>query len=336
MTVAPGLSRLAPFSRAFFSRALPLRAILGVWLLVGLLYVARPVVQPPFAPRRAQGAGGVADLSRQAQLVPHFAMEPRIHAMLPADIRAKGRMSVAMSVGIAPVNFPGDTPEEVRGFTPDLAAALAQILGIRFEPTIYPSTASQLLALEAGRVSLAISTNSDTPERQRSYDFIDYLVAQNSLVMQSHDSGRLRDVTQLCGQPFGEVKGAVSLLPEFEALCRSRHLPAPILSSFDDAPSMMLALASRRILCFVGSPFNTVYLRSQGVAVSEALLPEAGRKLLGLTVSRRDPDITRAVMAAMQVLVANGYYRRALDRWGLGPYAMEPGVNLEGPRRDAA
>jgi polar amino acid transport system substrate-binding protein len=311
---------------------------LAVWTALAIVAVpaflvaTRPVpLSVGAAPRTATVAGDVADLSRQAQLTPQFQMVPHIHAMLPADIRASGRMTVAMSVGIAPLNFPGEAAEEVKGLMPDLASALQQVLGVSFEPTIYPSTASQLLALDSGRVQLAVSTNSDTLEREGRYDFINYLVAGDSLVMQAADKGRLKEIAQLCGKSFGEVKGAVSLLPMFEQTCREKHLPPPVLASFDDAPSMMLALASRRVSSFVGSPFNTIYLRSQGVAVTDIPLPQAGHKVLGMTVSKRNPAITAAVMAAMETLVANDYYSQSLNRWGLGAYAMAPRVNLAGP-----
>lgn len=276
----------------------------------------------------ANAAEALSDLTKQTQLEPSFKVDEKVRALLPEDIRTAGKMPVAMAVGIAPINFPGNTPEEVRGLTPDLVAALEQILGITFETTVFPNTAAQLLALDSGQVKLTVSTNGDTAERQKKYDFVDYIVSKNSIVVAKGNPGGIASAKDLCGKAYGEVKGAFSVLPSIAAVCEKEKLPAPNLSSFDDAPSMMLALMSRRIDAYAGSTFNTIFQQSQGAQVEDVPLPEAGELLLGMTVAKQNGDITKAVDAALKAMVTDGYYKKALDHWGLGDFAIEPGINL--------
>jgi polar amino acid transport system substrate-binding protein len=268
------------------------------------------------------------DLTKQTQLGPSFSVDPAARDLLPEDLRKSGKIAVALATGIAPLNFPGDTPEKVRGLTPDLASALSQILGVSFGTIVFPSTAAQLLALDSGQIQLTISTNGDTPERQQKYDFVDYIIADNSIVVAKGNPLGIKTAVDICGKAYGEVKGAFSVLPAIAAVCEKKGLKAPALSSFDDAPSMMLALISRRVDAYAGSSFNTIYQQSQGVPVEDMPLPEAGSLLLGITVSKSNPGITKAVAAAMKVMVADGYYKKALEHWGLGKYAIDPGVNL--------
>lgn len=274
------------------------------------------------------GAEAPTDLTKQTQLTPSFSVDEKARALLPEDVRTAGKMPVAMAVGIAPINFPGSTPEEVRGLTPDLVSAFEQILGVDFETTVFPNTAAQLLAIDSGQVKLTVSTNGDTAERQKKYDFVDYIVSRNSIVVAKGNPSGIKSAIDLCGRAYGEVKGAFSVLPAINAVCEKEGKPAPVLSSFDDAPSMMLALMSRRIDAYAGSTFNTIYQQSQGAQVEDLPLPEAGTLLLGMTIGKDNRAITEAVDAALKVMVADGYYKKALEHWGLGDFAIEPGINL--------
>nr|WP_274705653.1 transporter substrate-binding domain-containing protein [Salipiger pentaromativorans] len=248
--------------------------------------------------------------------------------MLPAEVQEKGSLDVALANGIAPVNFPGDTAEDVRGLTPDLVSALEQIMGVAFDTTVFPNTASQLLALDSGQIDLTVSTNADSAEREKSYTFVDYIRADNSIVVAKGNPLGIEKAQDVCGMTYGEVKGSYSIFSTFETVCADAGLEVPTLSSFDDAPSMMLALISRRIDAYAGSDFNTVYQKSQGVPVDDVPLPEAGFFLLGMTVAKDNTAIAEAVAAAMTVMVESGYYQEALDHWGIGSSAIEPGINL--------
>ncbi|MFB9948330.1 transporter substrate-binding domain-containing protein [Rhizobium puerariae] len=276
----------------------------------------------------AAGAEPLVDLTKQTQLQPGFEKNQEVHSLLPEAIRKAGEINVALAVGIAPVNFPGEKPGEVRGLTADLVTGLEQVLGIKFKTTIFPNTASQLLALESGQVDLTVSTNGDTLERQKSFTFVDYILSTNSIVVAKGNPLGIAKALDVCGKVYGEVKGSFSVYGTFEKVCKGAGLPTPTLSSFDDAPSMMLSLASGRVNAYAGSTFNTIYQQSQGVPVEDVPLPEAGELLLGMTVARNDQPIADAVNAALQVLVKNGYYKQALEHWGLGAYAIQPGVNL--------
>ncbi len=276
----------------------------------------------------AFAADELVDLTKQSQLTPSFCVNEGIHAMLPAKVLEAGSLKVALANGIAPINFPGDSAEEVRGLTPDLAAALSQVLGVTFETSVFPNTASQLLGLQSGQIDLTISTNGDSVERQENFDFVDYINSNNSIVVAKGNPEGIEKAADVCGRTYGEVKGAWSIFSTFEKVCDDAGLERPSLASFDDAPSMMLALISHRIDAYAGSTFNTIYQQSQGVPVDDVALPEAGSLLLGMTVTKENGDIAKAVDAAMNVLVEEGYYKEALDHWGLGDYAIDPGINL--------
>ncbi|MEU6726384.1 transporter substrate-binding domain-containing protein [Nonomuraea wenchangensis] len=272
-------------------------------------------------------AGQATNLADQAQLTPTYTADDELRAKLPKNVRDSGVVRTATSVGLPPVNFPGESADEVKGLNADLISAVEQILGVKFESQNYPSTAAQLLALDSKRIDLTTSTNGDTKERQAKYDFIDTLLSRNVLMVKKGNPAAPKSAADVCGKRFGEVKGSTSLLPVLQGVCQKAGREDPVLSSFDDIPSMQLALVSGRIDTYVGSDFNVVWDQSQGKPVDAVQLPEAGTLVLGWTVPKGADGLRDAVLGALRKLEADGYYEQAFARWGLADNKIEPAVN---------
>ncbi|SCL22855.1 amino acid ABC transporter substrate-binding protein, PAAT family [Micromonospora pallida] len=309
---APALRRLA----AGFAAA----------ALIGLTACTPGAAEP--AAGTSESPSGVTDLSAQAQLKPTFTADETLRALLPERLRSSGVVRTATSVGLPPINFPGGSSTEVKGLNADLVAAVEQLLGVRFQSENYPSTAAQLLALDSKRIDLTTSTNGDTKARQEKYDFVDILLSRNVLMVKVGNPAGLTSAADVCGRRFGEVKGSFSVLPTLRDVCQKAGRPEPEVSSFEDIPSMQLALASGRIDTYVGSDFNVVWDKSQGKAVDSVALPEAGTLVLGWTVRKGDEGLRDAVLGALRKLHEDGYYAEAFDRWGLSSNRLDPGVNI--------
>ncbi|RJQ83986.1 transporter substrate-binding domain-containing protein [Amycolatopsis panacis] len=311
-----------PRSTATFPRSRRFAAGLASLVLFGLAGCGSGEEATTAAP------AGVTDLSQQAQLQPSFSPDDALRALLPQAVRDSGVVKTATSVGLPPINFPGATAAEVKGLNADLTSAVAQLLGVKFSSEIYPSTAAQLLALDSGRIDLTTSTNGDTKARQAKYDFIDTTLSRNVLMIKSGNPAKIASATDVCGKKFGEVKGSTSVLPKLQKVCQGAGRPAPELSSFDDIPSMQLALISGRIDTYVGSDFNVVWDKSRGKPVDSVALPEAGTLVLGWTLPKGHDGLRDAVLGALQKVRQNGYYAQVFQRWGVAGNLLDPGVNI--------
>lgn len=276
----------------------------------------------------ANGGAHVPNLADQAQLRPGFAQDDALRALLPDNIRSSGVIRTATSVGLAPLNFPGKTTSEVRGLNPDLVSAVEQLLGVTFESEVFSNTAGQLLALDSGRVQLTTSTNGDTRERQAKYDFIDYVLSTNPLIVKKGNPQSIGSATDVCGKKFGEVKGSTSVLPKLDQACVAAGRPAPSLLAFDDIPTMQLALTSGRIDTYVGSDFTVVWDKSQGVPVEAVPFAEGGSLVLGWTVTKDQPGLRDAIVGALRKLNESRYYADVFDHWGVSAQKLDPGVNV--------
>ena len=267
------------------------------------------------------------NLVDQEQLEANFEVDDALRALLPDDVRSSGIIRTGTSVGLPPLNFPGSDTSQVRGLNPDLVAGVEQILGVRFESEVYPNTAGQLVALDSGRIQLTTSTNGDTRFRQEKYDFIDYALSTNPLIVKKGNPKAIVTGADVCGLNFGEVKGSTSILPALEQTCTEAGKSNPSLLTFDDIPTMQLALTSGRIDSYVGSDFTVVWDQARGVPIEAVPFDEGGSLVLGWTVTKSEPGIRDAVVGALQKLDEDGYYSSAFERWGVTGQKLDPAVN---------
>lgn len=309
--------------RAGFS----LLALLGGVVLM-ITSCSSPSTDTPSQSASISGsAGAMPDFANLPTLQPDFGVDPAIRAMLPDDVVAAGNIDVGMSVGLAPLNFPGSSPDTVRGLNDDLATGLQALLGVTFTRHIFPSTASQLLAIQSGQVAFTISTNGDTREREQSFDFIGDVLSANTLMVARGNPRGISSALDLCGSTYGEVKGGASILPKLQKICADAGKPAPNLSSFEDVATMQTALAAGRIDGYAGSDFSIQWQQYQGAPIDAVPLPETGTIVLGLTFAKDDTGLRDAMLAGLKKLQESGFYDEAFQRWGLEEIKIDPAIN---------
>ncbi|MFI0369328.1 transporter substrate-binding domain-containing protein [Actinomadura sp. 1N219] len=276
----------------------------------------------------APGAGGEVNLAEQKQLKPAFTKDEKLHGMLPDKVKQAGVVNVALSTGNPPITMPGRTQDTVSGLVPDLQTAVSQLLGVKFEGVIYPTTAAQLLAISSGRAQMAWSTNADTRERQQKYDFVDYMKINYVLAVAPRNPKKINETKDVCGKVYGSVKGSIDISDAVAAMCKKNGLDAPKISYLEDVPSMLLALKSGRIDTYLTTDTYIVYERSQGNEIESVPPPMGADTMFGITISKQDKELSAAVLAALKKLHDEGWYKQAFDHWGVTKMMVQPGLNI--------
>ena len=104
------------------------------------------------------------------------AKSSQIAAELPAAIKSKGTLTVAAEATYAPNEFIGEDGRTVEGMDADLAAALAGVLGLKAR-VVNATFDSIIPGLAANKYDLGVSSFTDTKEREKTVDFVDYFSA---------------------------------------------------------------------------------------------------------------------------------------------------------------
>jgi polar amino acid transport system substrate-binding protein len=147
-------------------------------LLTGLTACAAPDETPrnAAAVAGASGAPAVAinDGPDQKRIVP--AEVDAIAALLPAGVRASGKLVIgvgAAGAGFPPLAFTATDNKTLIGSEPDIAVAVAGVLGLR--PELENTSWENLfVGLDSGKYQLGASNITVTEERKQKYDFATY------------------------------------------------------------------------------------------------------------------------------------------------------------------
>jgi polar amino acid transport system substrate-binding protein len=255
-------------------------------------------------------------------------------ALLPAEVKEKG-LSIGSEIPYAPMEFFDENNQPI-GFEVDLFDAVAAKLGIeiRFEEQSFDSI---IPALQAGKHDLAVSSMSDTKDRQEVLDFIDYFQGGASLIVPKGNPNKVTGLSGLCGKKVAAESASweIDVLASAAKDCvaaGSKPIVTVALPSDTDAQTSLRAGNVEAYLSDSQAAAYTAKVAGDGNYFDLVVDPkfpngyESG--LIGVGVLKGNDKVRDAVHAALQSLFADGTYAKLLDKWNLKSFAVtEPTIN---------
>jgi polar amino acid transport system substrate-binding protein len=235
---------------------------------------------------------------------------------VPAALKSKGTLTVAADASYAPNEFIGSDGHTVVGMDADLSKALAAVMGLK--ANVVNATFDTIIpGLSAGKYDMGASSFTDTKEREKTVDFVDYFIAGESFITKASGGTTIGSIADICGKNVAVEKGTTE---EADAgtqskKCTAAGKPAVKVLSFADQNAANLALSSGRAdLGFLDSPIAEYQVKQSNgqfklIGASYANAPYG----LALPKGSSAP----AVLAALKVLMQNGTYSSILSHWGL-------------------
>lgn len=258
-----------------------------------------------------------------------------LNARLPADIREAGVLKIGTEALYPPFESLADDNETIVGLDPDLAHAMGQLLGVKVE---FTNTAFDglLTALDGGRFDMVIAAVTDTKEREAEYDFVDYFLTGQSIVVKKGNPKGIEGVDDLCGHPVAVLKASTQekLLEGFNKdECKADRIAITALQSDKDA--LVQVQTGRADASFTQDAVGVYNSKTIGggnqfeIANSEPLLPTP----VGVVFTKEDAELRDAVKAALDELIANGAYEYLLAKHDMSQGAVdEAEINAGGAR----
>lgn len=242
---------------------------------------------------------------------------------------ADGVLTVGTNPPFAPFEFK-DSDGSIIGLEMDLANAVAQVLGLEFQP-VEQDFSMILPAVQAGQIDLGGSGFTDTDERRENFDFVDILYAGIQWAKRT-DGPNDVDPSNPCGLTVAVQRTTVSetddLRPKQEA-CDGDLTILP----YDTSDNAALAvLMGRADALSADSPVSAWAVnRSDGRMSMVGEMFDAAP--YGFAVPK-DSDLGPAVAAALQHLIDTGAYAEILNRWGVDEGLVEHAMINERPIND--
>jgi polar amino acid transport system substrate-binding protein len=237
--------------------------------------------------------------------------------LLPAAVKARGTISVAMDLTSPPTSFMASDNKTPIGFNPDFSRLIAARLGLKLQINNVKFD-TIITGLQADRYDFTASTMGATTERLQVLDMVDYFKAGTGVSVPYGNPQKLGTHT-LCGHRVAVQSGSTAELQWLPLLskqdCTGKGKPAikaVTLASVNDA---LTQLVSKRIDAVMNDFTGLQWAASQQPRTFQVLKPLVATKTVTVALKKNSP-LTPAVKAAIQSIIDSPQYAQALGRWG--------------------
>ncbi|BAS15793.1 L-cystine-binding protein TcyA [Arthrobacter sp. Hiyo8] len=253
-------------------------------------------------------------------------------ALVPADIKAKGTITVGTQPDFEPANFTPIGENGVKGFNIDLMDAMAAKLGLKISYQKVPFD-QLLVGVQTGKFDASIAGMTDRKARQENVDFVDYQVAGTVFMVAKGNPKKITgEPDGGCGIKIGGVKGNDDerLVGIMAKACTAAGKPAPELVTFPTGSDKNLALTSGRVdaMFWPDMAVSVINRETQGKLESVPVNFEP-KVFLGMIFNKQNPQLRDAFLKATEAMHADGSYDAILKKWDVTVIDLpKPGVNL--------
>lgn len=244
------------------------------------------------------------------------AKNPQLAALVPPDVQAKGKITVGTNPPYAPNEFK-DSDGSIIGFEMDLIRAAGAMMGLEVEVNQMDFNLI-LPALSAGSVDVGATAFTDTEERQKNYDFVDFYSAGISWATQPGNENTI-DPDNACGLKVAVQKGTYSDTDEVQGRseeCEAQGKPPIEKLVYEKADAAATATILKKAQAYSSdSPvIDFAIARSEGKLVRVGEPSDTAP--FGMGVKKNNP-LGKALAATLQTMMNDGTYEAILKQWGL-------------------
>lgn len=256
------------------------------------------------------------------------AKDQAVADLVPAAIAEKGKLVVAMDASYPPNEFFDKDGKTIIGMDPDLAKALGEVMGLEVE-TKNATFDSILPGLAANKYDLAMSSFTDTKEREKAVDMVTYLIAGTKFYTASDNATDISGLADLCGKTVAVEKGTTQA-DHAEAQskkCEDAGDKAVTVDVYPDQNGANLALTSGRAQIGMADSPVAAYIIDQSGGKLQQTGEDYGEAPYGIAINK-ESGLTEAVLAAVKSVIEGGQYMAVLEKWNLADEAIdEPKIN---------
>ncbi|MEY9994175.1 polar amino acid transport system substrate-binding protein [Streptomyces sp. V4I8] len=273
-------------------------------------------------------SGGSANETGKSSAAPLF-------DKLPKKIQDAGVIKAGTNAEYAPMEF--QEGGKIVGVDPDIAAALGEKLGVEFQFTS-GSFDGLITALNSGRYDVAMSSITDTPQRQEGLDdkgkklgpgvdFVDYFTAGTAVYVQKGNPKKINSIEDLCGQTAAVQRGTTyeKALQTQSKACTDDGKKKINIESFENDTEAQTRVKSGGAVAGVNDYPVAVDLarKSGGGNDFEVVGEQVDAGPFGIAVNKDNKELTAALEEAVNAIIEDGTYKKILEKWGAESGAID-------------
>jgi polar amino acid transport system substrate-binding protein len=255
-------------------------------------------------------------------------VDSTVAAEVPSAIKSKGTLTVAADATYAPNEFIGSNGKSVEGMDPDLAQALAAVMGLKVK-VVNASFDGIIPGLASGKYDLGMSSFTDTKEREKTVDFVTYFSAGTSFYVKAQGGPTINTLADLCGHSVGVERGTTQAddATAQNTKCKTAGKSGVKVSVFPDQNAANLAISSGRAQVGMADSPVAAYIVKQSNGQFKLTGSSYNTAPYGIAIPKGN-GMTKPILAALKVLMSNGQYKAILSKWNIASGAIKnPTIN---------
>jgi polar amino acid transport system substrate-binding protein len=222
---------------------------------------------------------------------------------------------VALDASYPPNEFFGSDGKTIMGMDADLADAIGKQLGDTVKLT--NETFDDILAgIQTGKYDLAMSSFTDTKEREQTVDFVDYFQAGTSFYVKAQGGPALTDLSSLCGLKVAVEKGTTQQTDAQGESKKCTGGKSVTVDTFSDQNGANLAIQSGHDQVGMADSPVAAYQVKQSNGVFKLTGTAYGVAPYGIGI-KKGSSLVQQVNDAIQTLISNGTYNTIMTKWGV-------------------
>lgn len=236
-------------------------------------------------------------------------------AMVPADIKSKGTLTVGSDASYAPNEYlEGGT--KVVGMDVDLFNAALAKLGLKanWQNANFDTL---ILGVTSGKYDAAASSFTINADRLKQVNMISYFTAGSQWVTAKGNPNKV-DPDNACGLTVGVQKGTVQVddLTARSKKCTGSGKEAINQVVEQDQSKVTADLISGKVQAMVADSPVALYAVKQTGGKLEAVGKIYDSAPYGIVVAKDQSDFAKAIAAAFTAMEKDGSYKQILAKWG--------------------
>lgn len=241
--------------------------------------------------------------------------------------RAAGDIKAGSITNSPPMISYASDGTTLQGAIVDLAAAMSKQVGrtIVFESIPFNAL---IPAMQAKRIDITFTMMNDTPEREKLLDFVDFFNLGTMLLIKKGNPEHVESLETLCGKTVSTVQGStqIALVDDASAKCRAQGKPAIENLQYAQPSDARLQVQTGHVAAFLGNTPVMIYLAKtagDGTIFDVVRDHEYQPVPLGIGVDKSNTELRDALRKALDALIADGTYRKILEKHGVETGAVK-------------
>lgn len=238
---------------------------------------------------------------------PTTAAKPSVTA--PSDLLKSGTLVVGTDPTYVPMEYIDTKTNDYTGFDIDLIRAMAARIGLKVEVD-KTSFTTIFDGLNSKRYDIVISSVTIDSDRQKSFDFVPYFTAGESLLVEKGNPKNLKSASDLCGLNVGVQDGTTEQkdLTTASKACQTAGKQAINQTVLQSQTDVIQLLANHRVdATYQDSPV-TDYYNKINPGQFEVGGSVASAAPYGIVVRKGDTAMLTAMQQAFQAVKNDGTY----------------------------